>query len=125
MPVSAEKIAELEKFAKKLRHTIITMVGVGKPGHLGGSCSLADIVAVLYGHRLKHNPKNPSWPDRDRFLLSKGHVAMLQYAVLAECGYFPKSELAGMKELGSILQGHPEMDRPRASRPARVRWARG
>jgi len=87
------------------------MIGSGKPGHLGGSCSIADIVAVLYFHTMRHNPKDPTWPDRDRFLLSKGHAALAQYAALAECGYFPKKELCTLKELGSMLQGHPEMRR--------------
>jgi len=109
MSVSAEKIAELEKIARKLRYDIVMMIGAGKPGHLGGSCSIADIIAVLYFYKMRHNPKNPKWPDRDRLLLSKGHAALTQYAALAECGYFPKEELGTLKELGTILQGHPEM----------------
>jgi len=109
MAISADKIAELEKIAKKLRYDIVMMIGAGKPGHLGGSCSIADIVAVLYFHKMRHNPDNPKFPDRDRLLLSKGHAALAQYAALAECGYFPKKELATLKELGTILQGHPEM----------------
>jgi transketolase len=109
MSVSAEKAAELEKAAKRLRYDIVMMIGAGKPGHLGGSCSIADIVAVLYFHTMRHDPQNPKWPDRDRLLLSKGHAALAQYAALAECGYFPKKELSTLKELGTILQGHPEM----------------
>ncbi|OHB62397.1 MAG: transketolase [Planctomycetes bacterium RBG_13_60_9] len=109
MPVSAERAVELEKTARRLRYDIVTMIGAGKPGHLGGSCSIADIVAVLYFHKMRHNPGNPQWPDRDRLLLSKGHAALAQYAALAECGYFPKKELGTLKELGTILQGHPEM----------------
>ncbi len=109
MSVSAEKIAELEKIARKLRYDIVMMIGAGKPGHLGGSCSIADIVAVLYFHKMRHNPRDPKWPDRDRLVLSKGHAALTQYAALAECGYFPKKELSTLKELGTILQGHPEM----------------
>jgi transketolase len=109
MSVSAAKAAELEKVAKRLRYDIVMMIGAGKPGHLGGSCSIADIVAVLYFHKMHHDPKNPKWPDRDRLLLSKGHAALAQYAALAECGYFPKKELGTLKELGTILQGHPEM----------------
>jgi len=111
MSVSAEQAAELREIAKKLRYDIVMMIGAGKPGHLGGSCSIADIVAVLYFHQMRHDPRNPKWPDRDRFLLSKGHAALVQYAALAECGYFPKEELGTLKELGSILQGHPEMGR--------------
>src|SRR4030043_1843429 len=109
MLISAKKTAELEKIARKLRYDIVMMIGAGKPGHLGGSCSIADMVAVLYFHKMRHNPKNPKWPDRDRLLLSKGHAALTQYAALAECGYFPKKELSTLKELGTKLQGHPEM----------------
>jgi transketolase len=109
MPISADKVTELGKIAKRLRYDIVMMIGAGKPGHLGGSCSIADIVAVLYFHKMRHNPGNPKFPDRDRLLLSKGHAALAQYAALAECGYFPKKELATLKELGTILQGHPEM----------------
>jgi len=109
MSITAEKKAELEKLARKLRYHIVMMIGAGKPGHLGGSCSIADIVAVLYFHKMRHNPRNPKWADRDRLLLSKGHAALTQYAALAECGYFHKKELSTLKELGTILQGHPEM----------------
>jgi len=109
MSVSDEKIAELEKIARKLRYDIVMMIGAGKPGHLGGSCSIADIIAVLYFHKMRHDPKNPKWQDRDRLLLSKGHAALTQYAALAECGYFPEKELSTLKELGTMLQGHPEM----------------
>jgi transketolase len=109
MAISAGKIKELEKIARKLRYDIVMMIGAGKPGHLGGSCSIADIVAVLYFHKMRHNPKEPKWHDRDRLLLSKGHAALTQYAALARCGYFPEKELKTLKELGTILQGHPEM----------------
>ncbi len=104
-------IAELEKKARKLRLLIVKMIGAGKPGHLGGSCSIADVVAVLYFHKLRHKPQDPKWADRDRFLLSKGHAALAQYAALAECGYFPLKELSTLKELGTMLQGHPEKER--------------
>ena len=109
MSLTEAKAAELEKIAKKLRYDILKMIGAGKPGHLGGSCSVADIVAVLYFHKMRHDPANPKWAERDRFLLSKGHAALAQYAALAECGYFPIEELETLKELGSILQGHPDM----------------
>ena len=102
-------ITELEKNARKIRLNIIRMIGVGQKGHLGGSCSLAEIVTVLYFCKMKHDPKNPKWEDRDRFLLSKGHAALVQYAALAELGYFPKEELLKVKCLGSMLQGHPDM----------------
>jgi transketolase len=109
MSIPDVKVAELEKKAKKLRYDIVMMIGAGKPGHLGGSCSIAEIVAALYFHKMQHDPANPQWPDRDRLLLSKGHAALTQYAALAECGYFPKKELETLKELGTIVQGHPEM----------------
>ncbi len=100
----------LEHVAKEIRKDIVTMIGVGKAGHLGGSCSLADIVAVLYFHKMKHDASNPSMKDRDRFLLSKGHAAIVQYAALMECGYFDKeSSIHTLKKLGSHLQGHPDM----------------
>ncbi|MFC1739125.1 transketolase [Planctomycetota bacterium] len=109
MSISDEKAVELETIAKKLRYDIVMMIGAGKPGHLGGSCSIAELVTVLYFHKMRHDPANPKWPDRDRFLLSKGHAALAQYAALAECGYFPMEELDTLKELGTMLQGHPEM----------------
>jgi transketolase len=85
------------------------MVGIGKAGHLGGSCSLAEIVAALYFSEMKIDPANPRMPDRDRFILSKGHAALIQYAALAERGYFPVAELGSIKMLGSRLQGHPDL----------------
>ncbi len=100
---------KLELMARAIRFNIIQMVGVGQRGHLGGSCSIADVVTALYFSKMRHDPLNPSWPDRDRFLLSKGHAALVQYAALAECGYFPKEELKNTKRYGSILQGHPDL----------------
>jgi transketolase len=95
--------------ARTLRLDIVRMVGVGQKGHLGGSCSIADVVTALYFHKMRHDPSNPLWPDRDRFLLSKGHAALVQYAALAECGYFPKAELERVKRCGAMLQGHPDL----------------
>jgi transketolase len=102
-------ISELEKKARKIRLNIVRMIGVGQKGHLGGSCSLAEIVAVLYFYKMNHDPKNPLWEERDRFLLSKGHAALVQYAALAELGYFPMEELLKVKCLSAMLQGHPDM----------------
>lgn len=107
----AYSIKQLEQIAKKVRFNIVRMIGPEKAGHLGGSCSMADIAAVLYFHKMRHDPANPKMPDRDRFLLSKGHSALVQYSVLAEAGYFPKEELLKLKKLGSILQGHPDMNK--------------
>lgn len=102
-------IQELESKARIIRLNIVKMIGVGQKGHLGGSCSLAEIVSVLYFHRMKLDPRNPQWPERDRFILSKGHAALVQYAALAELGYFPWDELLKVKKLGARLQGHPDM----------------
>ena len=102
-------IEKLEKTAVKLRRDVIISIGVGVAGHVGGSNSAADIVTALYFHKMKHDPANPHRKDRDRFLLSKGHVAILQYAALAESGYFPVEDLKHTKEIGSYLQGHPDV----------------
>jgi transketolase len=107
--IQKDKIAKLRHLAAKLRKDIILMVGVGQPGHIGGSCSSADLVAVLYGHKMKHDPKNPKWEGRDKLLMSKGHAAIIQYAALAELGYFPTTQLPTLKKLGSMLQGHPDI----------------
>lgn len=107
--LSKEAKKSIESMAVQLREDIVDIIGVGKVGHLGGSCSCADIVAALYFHKMKIDPKNPKWEDRDRFLLSKGHAALVQYAALAEIGFFPKEELKKVKALGSMLQGHPDM----------------
>lgn len=102
-------VDQLETKAKKIRLNIVKMIGPGTPGHLGGSCSIADVVAVLYFYKMKHTAENPKMKNRDRFLLSKGHSALVQYGALAEAGYFPKEELENLKKLGSVLQGHPDM----------------
>ncbi len=102
-------IAELEKKARILRLHIIKMIGIGQKGHLGGSCSLAEVVTALYFYKMNIDPQNPSWEDRDRFLLSKGHAALVQYAALAEMGFFPRKEIKKVKCLGAMLQGHPDM----------------
>jgi transketolase len=109
MPLTEKQIKELELTARMLRHKIVTMIGPDNPGHLGGSCSIADIITLLYFHKMRHRPSYPKWPQRDRFILSKGHAALALYAVLAETGYFPGEELKTIKQLGSILQGHPDM----------------
>lgn len=106
-----ELILDLEKKAKLLRKDIVEIIGVGLPGHLGGSCSCADIVSALYFHKMRLDPKNPELKDRDRFLLSKGHAALVQYAALAERGFFDRSELAKVKQLGAMLQGHPDFQK--------------
>lgn len=105
-------IKTLKKTALQLRFNLLEMVGVGKAGHLGGSSSLAEIVAVLYFHTMKINKANPKDETRDRFLLSKGHAVLIQYAALGELGFFPKSEFGKVKTLAGSLQGHPDMKTP-------------
>ncbi|OGC23742.1 transketolase [candidate division WOR-1 bacterium RIFOXYB2_FULL_42_35] len=106
---SKEKVLELKNIAQKLRQHIIEMICQAASGHPGGSLSAADIVAVLYFHQLKHNPKDPKWVDRDRFVMSKGHAAPVLYAALAESGYFPLKYLTTLRQIGSSLQGHIDM----------------
>jgi len=107
--VTPEKIKELENKAKVIRRHIIEMISRCGSGHPGGSLSAADILTVLYFHKMKHDPKNPKWDERDRFVLSKGHAAPVLYATLAEAGYFPKSYLKTLRQIGSSLQGHVDM----------------
>lgn len=109
MKYSEEFIHKLEEKAKDLRRDVVISIGVGVAGHLGGSNSSADILAALYFYKMKYDPKNPHMEDRDRFLLSKGHVAILQYAALAEAGFFPVEDLKKTKEIGFYLQGHPDV----------------
>src|ERR671915_2049307 len=104
-------IAELERWATVLRLDCVRMLAVAKSGHLDSSLSAADIVAALYYRVLRHDPGNPRWPERDRFVLCKGHAAPIQYAALAEHGYFPHQDLMGLRKIGSHLQGHPDMTR--------------
>ncbi|HAG08347.1 MAG TPA: transketolase, partial [Desulfotomaculum sp.] len=102
-------LSSLSGTAKRIRRHIIQMTGAAGSGHPGGSLSAADIVTVLYFHFMRLNPAFPDWPERDRFVLSKGHAAPLLYAALAERGYFPAEELFTLRKLGSRLQGHPDM----------------
>lgn len=107
--INEQVIAELQGKARVLRQDIVKMLGQAGSGHTGGSLSAADIVACLYFWEMKLDTRNPRWPDRDRFVLSKGHAAPLLYAVLAEKGFFPREDLAGLRKFGSPLQGHPDM----------------
>lgn len=104
-------IKKLERISLQLRFDLLEMMGVGKAGHLGGSSSMAEIAACLYFHAMRYDPANPMNPDRDRFLLSKGHCVLIQYAALAELGVIPREELKKVKTLDGCLQGHPDMDR--------------
>jgi transketolase len=97
---------------KDLRKNALRMIAEAGSGHLGASLSAIDILAVLYFLKMEHDPKNPNWEERDRFVLSKGHAAPALYAVLAEAGYFPIKELFTLRRLGGRLQGHPETVTP-------------
>ncbi len=108
MIMATSDVKELERIARRLRLDVVEMTSAAGSGHPGGSLSSADLMAVLYfGGTMKHDPSNPSWEGRDRFVLSKGHVAPVLYAALAESGYFPREELLTLRKLGSRLQGHP------------------
>ena len=100
-------LKELQLKANSIRQDIIKMLVEAGSGHPGGSLGLTDIFTVLYFNLLKHNPKKPNWEGRDRLILSNGHVCPVRYATMAEAGYFPISELATLRKLGSKLQGHP------------------
>jgi transketolase len=99
----------MKKMARKLRRHIIEMTLEAGSGHPGGSLSATEIVTALYFNHLRHDPRNPRSPDRDRFVLSKGHAAPLLYSALAEAGYFPVDELATLRRLESRMQGHTDM----------------
>lgn len=94
--------------AKRLRRHIVSMIGRAGSGHPGGSLSAVEIVSTLYFRVLRHKPQQPDWPERDRFILSKGHAAPVLYATLAECGYFPVDELSTLRQIDSRLQGHTD-----------------
>lgn len=98
---------DLTKLAKALRATVLQVITKAGNGHPGGSLSALDIILTIYKNHLRHNPKEPKWPKRDRFVLSKGHAVPALYAVLAECGYLKKEDLLSLRQLGSPLQGHP------------------
>jgi len=99
---------ELEQIANTIRKDIITMLEHAGSGHSAGPLGLADIFTALYFDVMRHDPKNPSWEERDVLLLSNGHCAPVYYATMAEAGYFHKSELLTLRQFGSRLQGHPE-----------------
>ena len=100
-------VSELENIANKLRLHVVEMTYAASSGHPGGSMSSAELLSVLYFRSMRHDPSNPAMPDRDRFILSKGHAAPILYSALAESGYFPKEDLLTLRKMGSKLQGHP------------------
>ena len=106
------ELIQLKEKATQLRRLVIKMLEKAGSGHPGGSLSSTDIITALFFDQLRHDPKNPTWEDRDRFHLSKGHCCPIWYAALAECGYFPKDELMNLRQAGALLQGHPDVKVP-------------
>lgn len=104
-------IQELQNTATKMRMKVIDMIYKAQSGHPGGSLSAADFLTACYFYDMKVDPKNPRWADRDRMILSKGHVCPIQYACLATLGFFPEEELDTLRKEGSMLQGHPSMNK--------------
>ena len=107
--MTTPNIRQLRQLAAELRVHVARMMGANKAHHFGGSMSAADVVAALYFYKMRYDPQDPSWPDRDRFIMSKGHCVPAQYAALAMLGVLPMAELPTLKQLGSRLQGHPAM----------------
>ncbi len=108
MPPAVPDPKQLQEIARQVRLDIIEMLYRAGSGHLGGSLSAADILVALFFAGMRARPNDLYWPQRDRFILSKGHGAPALYAVLARLGYFPREELASLRQFGSILQGHPD-----------------
>ncbi len=111
MHLSDEKILFLEEKANDVRETIIEMLVSAGSGHTAGPLGMADIFTAFYFHILEHDPDHPDWPDRDRLILSNGHIVPVRYAVMAHAGYFPLDETKTLRKFGSRLQGHPERER--------------
>ena len=111
MNLSDEKIRELELKANEVRQDLIKMLVEAGSGHSAGPLGMADIFTAFYFHVLKHDPKRPGWPERDRLLLSNGHICPVRYVVMAHAGYIPKEELKTLRRLGSPLEGHPSVKR--------------
>lgn len=111
MALDAAKEKQLQEIAKQMRIDIVKMLHNVKTGHPGGSLSAVEILTVLYHNQMKVDCQKPGCPDRDRFVASKGHCAPVLYCTLADKGYFPKNELNNLRQLGCMLQGHPDMKR--------------
>lgn len=109
--ISTKEIAQVEEKACDIRETIIEMLVEAKSGHTAGPLGMADIFAALYFHIAKHDPKKPQWEERDRIILSNGHIVPVRYATMAHAGYFPMKEIMTLRKFGSRLQGHPEPER--------------
>jgi transketolase len=109
LPLADGELRELERRAAEVRLEIVKAMGPGRFHHFGGSLSATDVLVALYYHTMRYRPGEPDWPERDRLVLSKGHAVPALYVCLAMCGFFPRSELATLKQFGSNLQGHPDM----------------
>ena len=112
MTLVSESPADLVGLTRRMRRHIVQMVYNAKSGHIGGSLSSTELIAVLYSKFLRHDPQNPGWHERDRFVMSKGHCTPVQYSVLAEFGYFPVEELDTFRQKGTRLQGHSVLGKP-------------
>ena len=110
MFLSEEKIIDLEKKANDIRESIISMLVEAGSGHTAGPLGMADVFTLFYFHILKHDPKNPSWEERDKLVLSNGHICPVLYATMAHAGYFPLEELKTLRKFGTRLQGHPHRE---------------
>jgi transketolase len=110
MPLTQQKIQQLELKANDIRESIIEMLVLAGSGHTAGPLGMADIFATLYFHTLKHDPKKPHWPERDRIVLSNGHIAPVLYSTMAHAGYFGLDELKTLRKFGAKLQGHPHRE---------------
>ena len=110
--VDGSKVKELQDIAKRMRLEIVRMMGKNKPHHFGGSLSEVEIITALYFYKMRYHASDPMWPDRDRFVMSKGHSVPAQYVALAMLGVFPHDYLGQLKTLGACLQGHPCMKTP-------------
>ena len=110
MILTEHKIKELEVKANSIRQSVIEMLCEAKSGHTAGPLGMADIFTLFYFHILKHDPKNPAWEQRDRLVLSNGHICPVLYATMAHAGYFPLEELQTLRKFGTRLQGHPHRE---------------
>ena len=112
MVSSSPDLAELQRIARDVRRDIVSMTAEAGSGHPGGSLSAVELLVALYFHVMRHRPDDPAWPERDRFIESKGHACPVLYSVLARSGYFPVEELATFRKINSRLQGHAKLGTP-------------
>lgn len=110
--LESQELVRLTEISKNTRKLILEAVTEAGSGHPGGSLSAVELLVTLYFYKMKHDPKNPKWEDRDRFILSKGHAAPLLFSILAQAGYFPVEELKTLRKINSRLQGHPDFRTP-------------